>query len=338
MTFMHAKRQGPVLVYMPDRGIGDLMWHLPIIRAIARKAPSGQVVLATRPATRAAEVLAVEPTVERIEYLTYHSGALKTFREIADFYRLCRRVRPSSVWILEKIGRPAQAAWLAGVPDRRGFGLGHSSQERWLSPGPTLPKSMRGAHRIEKLEAFGAMHGLTIESREPALRVDSRQIEAVATRFADLPKPWVVFGPGAVDAYKRWPLENFARLADLIAPDVGTIFWLGGPQEAQDFANGLRQLANPAKSRLTCDLTLDASAALISQSALFVGNDSGPMNLAAAVGTPAIGLFGRTPLLSYSRWLFAVPSPTQDLADLPVATVVAMVDDVRRRHPWNGDA
>jgi heptosyltransferase-2 len=322
------KTQGPVLAYMPDRGIGDLMWHLPTIRAIAAQAPSGRVILATRPATRAAEVLAVEPAIERVEYLTYHAGPWKTLREIADFYRLCRRLRPGSVWIMEKIGRPAQAAWLAGVPDRRGFGLGHASQERWLSRGPKLPKSMRKAHRIEKLMAFEALNGLTVESREPELKVDAKQVAAVAAQFADRPKPWVVFGPGAVDDYKCWPMENFARLADLIAPDAGTIFWLGGPADAERFAAGLQRVADPARSRLTCDLTLDASAALISQSSLFIGNDSGPMNLAAAAGTPAIGLFGRTPLLSYSRWLEPIVSPTGDLRDIEPAEAVAAV----RRH------
>lgn len=321
------KTQGPVLAYLPDRGIGDLMWHLPTIRAIATMAPTGRVILATRPATRAAEVLAVEPTIERVEYLAYHSGPWKTFREIADFYRLCRRVRPASVWIMEKIGRPAQAAWLAGVPDRRGFGLGHASQERWLSRGPRVPKSMRNAHRIEKLMALEALNGLTVESREPALKVDPEQMAAVAARFTHRPKPWVVFGPGAVDDYKCWPMENFARLADSIAPDAGTIFWLGGSADAERFTAGLERVADPAKSRLTCDLTLDAAAALIAQAAVFLGNDSGPMNVSAAVGTPTIGLYGSTPALSYSKWLRAVVSPTGDMADIAPQ---AAVDAVRR--------
>ncbi len=322
-----ARSNGPVLVYCPDRGIGDLMWHLPTIRAIAAKTPEGRVALATRPSTRAAEVLAVEPAVERVDYLTYHAGPFKQVREVADFHRLCRTLRPRAVWILEKIGRPAQAAKLAGVPERRGFGLGHASQERWLSPGPTLPKSMRSAHRIEKLEALEALYGLTVESREPALVVDPRRTEAVAARFADRPKPWVVFGPGAADAYKCWPRESFAALANELAAEAGTFFWLGGPHEAGRFAEGIARTGDPAKSVLACDLTLDASAALIAQSALFFGNDSGPMNLAAAVGTPTIGLYGRTPALFYSKWLAALVSPTQDLKDISPATAA---DAVRR--------
>lgn len=317
--------RGSVLAYMPDRGIGDLMWHLPTIRAIAAKAPSGQVVLATRPTTRAAEVLAAEPTIARVEYLTYHAGPWKTLREIADFYRLCRRLRPASVWIMEKIGRPAQAAWLAGVPDRRGFGLGHASQERWLSRGPRLPKTMRNAHRIDKLITFEALNGLAVASREPALKIDPRQIEAVRARFADRPRPWVVFGAGAVDDYKCWPIDLFVEAADQLANVAATIVWLGGPNEAARFAAGAARLAHPERSVVACDLTLDASAALLSEAAVFLGNDSGPMNLSAAVGAPTIGLYGSTPALGYSKWLTAIVSPTRKMADIEPRLAVEAV-------------
>jgi len=324
----------PVLVYMPDRGVGDLMWHLPTIRAIAAAAPGGKVALAARPTTRAAAVLAVEPAIERVCYLEYRKGALKRLRETLDFYRLCRSLRPRSVWILEKIGRPAQAAWLAGVPERRGFGLGHSSQERWLSPGPRLPKSMRRAHRIEKLAAFEALHGFHVESREPALRVDPRKVEAMRTRFADRSQPWVILGPGAVDADRRWPLENFVRLSDELS-QAGTIFWLGGgAEEEARFAAAMKALARPQACVLSCDLPLDEAAALISVSALFVGNDSGLMNLAASVGVPTLGLFGPSAALTYSKWLTPVASPTQDLADLGVEPVLGAVEKIRTAHPW----
>jgi heptosyltransferase-2 len=320
-----AKRRsaGPVLVYMPDRGVGDLMWHLPTIRAIAAASPEGKVILATRPTTRAAAVLVVEPAIERVSYLEYRKGALKQLRETLDFYRLCRSLQPRAVWILEKIGRPAQAAWLAGVPERHGFGLGHSSQERWLSRGPRLSKSMRPAHRIEKLAAFEALHDLAVGSREPALAVDPNKIDAVRARFADKPQPWIVLGPGAVDGDRRWPLENFARLSDALAK-TGTIFWLGGGADEE----GRFAAAMPHACVLSCDLPLDDAAALISQAALFVGNVSGLMNVAASVGVPTFGLFRPSPPLTYSKWRSAVISPSGTITDI---TVDAVLGEIRRR-------
>lgn len=310
-----SKPAGPVLVYLPDRGVGDLMWHLPTIRAIAARAPGGQVVLAARPATRAAEVLAVEPTISRVEYLTYHAGAFKRLREIADFYRLCRQLRPSAVWILEKIGRPAQAAFFAGVPERHGFGLGHSSQERWLSRGPRLPKSMRPAHRLEKLARFEELHGLAPVDREPALKVDPRQIEAIRHRYGDRLRPWVAFGAGASELDRCWPADSFNRVAQGMASEVGTFFWLGGPQEAPRFQTAVGSTV-PGQAVVACDLSLDAAAALLSEASVFLGNDSGPLNLAAAVGVPAIGLYGTSPPLLYSKWLRALVAPTKVLADI----------------------
>lgn len=323
-----AKSAGPVLVYLPDRGVGDLMWHLPTMRAIAAGAPEGTVVLAARPSTRAAEVLAVEPTISRVEYLTYHAGPFKQLREVADFYRLCRQLEPSAVWVLEKIGRPAQAAFFAGVPERYGFGLGHSSQERWLSPGPRLPKSMRSAHRLEKLAAFEALHGLALDNREPALKIDPSQLEAVRRRYADRPRPWVVFGAGASEPDRCWPPGSFNEVAAGLAGEVGTFFWLGGPQEAADFRAAVAASGTPEQAVVACDLTLDGAAALLSQASAFLGNDSGPLNLAAAVGVPAIGLYGKSPPLLYSKWLHALVAPTKVLADVTPAEAMKAI----RRH------
>jgi heptosyltransferase-2 len=305
---------GPVLVYAPDRGIGDLMWHLPTVRAIAARAPEGQVVLAARPSSRAAEVLAVEPSVGRVVYARHFTGTLKGVTEVVDFWRICREVKPRAVWILEKIGRPAQAAWLAGVPERRGFGLGHKSQEQWLQ-GPFLPKALRPAHRIDKLAAFEALHGLKVDSREPDLRLDPKAVAAVRARFGGRPGPWLVLGVGASEPPRTWPAERFAAVSQGLADLFPTVFWLGGPNDA------LRvQAAMPATGRdvLACDLPLDQAAALIALSAGFLGNDSGPLNVAASVGRPAIGLMGTSPVPAYSRWLSRLDGGEGRIADISV--------------------
>lgn len=311
-----------VLVYMPDRGVGDLMWHLPTIRAIAARSPQGKVVLATRPTTRAAAVLASEPAVSAVEYLDYRKGWDKRIGEFRDFLRLCRRLKPRQVWILEKTEPAALAALVAGVPERHGFGLGHS-QERWLSRGPRLPKSMRAAHRIEKLAAFERAHGLDVASREPALVLDPAQVEAMRRRFADRPQPWVVLGPGAVDADRRWPMEHFAALSDALT-EAGTVFWLGGgAEEEARFAAVVEGVKRPEACVVSCDLPLDQAAALINLSALFIGNDSGLMNLAAAVGRPTIGLFGPSPPLTYSAHLKPIVSASRQMRDIDPASVIA---------------
>jgi heptosyltransferase-2 len=183
---------------------------------------------------------------------------------------------------------------------------------------------MRPAHRIEKLAAFEALHGLKVDSREPALGVDPRQVEAMAARFADKPKPWIMLGCGAVDADRRWPLERFAALSDELTRKGGTVFWLGGgAEEEARFAAAMKALKRPDRCVLSCDLPMDAAAALISQADLFIGNDSGLMNVAAAVGVPTLGLYGPSQVLTHSKWLSAVVSPTKRLEDLTLEAVLA---------------
>jgi heptosyltransferase-2 len=227
------------------------------------------------------------------------------------------------VWILEKIGRPAQAAWLAGVPERRGFGLGHKSQEQWLR-GPFLPKAMRPDHRLNKLAAFEALHGLKVDSREPGLLLDPKAVAAVKARFGDLPGPWLVLGVGASEPARTWPAERFAAVSQALADLFPTVFWLGGPNDAPRLKATVEAL--PAgRDILACDLPLDQAAALIALSAGFLGNDSGPLNVAASVGRPAIGLMGTSPVPAYSRWLSRLDGGEGRIADISIDQAIKAV-------------
>jgi heptosyltransferase-2 len=326
---------GPVLVYAPDRGIGDLMWHLPTIRAIAATTPEGRVVLVARPSSRAAEVLRVEPSVARVLYAPHYKDRLKGVRETLDFHRLCKVEKPRAVWILEKIDRPAIAAFLAGVPERRGFGLGHG-QERFLNKGPFLAKAMRPAHRLDKLAAFEAAHGLAVESREPALKLDPAAVAAVKARYAAHPGPWLCLGIGASEPARTWPAERFAQTAARLSDLFGTVFWVGGPHEAQAAKAAIGALPGNV---VACDLQLDQSAALIALSAGFLGNDSGALNVAAAVGTPCIGLMGTAPVPAYSRWLTRLDGGEGRIADITVDQAVEAVRARFAAEAWgNSDA
>ncbi|KQZ33182.1 glycosyltransferase family 9 protein [Caulobacter sp. Root1472] len=330
---MTAQHPGPVLVYAPDRGIGDLMWHLPTFRAIAATTPEGQVVLVARPSSRAAEVLAVEPTIAGVIYARHFTGSLKGVREVLDFWRICREAKPRAVWILEKIGRPAQAAWLAGVPERRGFGLGHKSQERWLQ-GPFLPKAMRPEHRLTKLAAFEALHGLKVDSREPGLLLDPNAVAAVEARFGERPGPWLVLGVGASEPARTWPAERFAAVSQALADLFPTVFWLGGPNDAASVGPTLDAQPVAGRDVLACDLPLDQAAALIALSAGFLGNDSGPLNVAASVGRPAIGLMGTSPVPAYSRWLSRLDGGEGRIADISVDQAVSAVRTRFTQEGW----
>ncbi len=92
------------------------------------------------------------------------------------------------------------------------------------------------------------------------------------------------------------------------------MFLLGGPA---NFARAESFIAGSAGAAAinACDLGLTEAAALLRLADLFVGPSSGPLNLAAAGGTDAFGLFGSTPVLAYSRFIHPIEPPGGWLPD-----------------------
>jgi len=102
----------------------------------------------------------------------------------------------------------------------------------------------------------------------------------------------VVLHPGASTESKRWPAEHFAAVCDAVQErGLGRVLLLGGPREGAWLAGVCAHMRTPA-AVLNEVLSIRELAAVLQQADLFVGNDSGPTHLAAAVGTRVVALFG----------------------------------------------
>ena len=128
--------------------------------------------------------------------------------------------------------------------------------------------------------------------------------------------PIIGLGPTANWPGKIWPVDRFAALFHALAAQLpgarAAIFAGPGEQEAA-YAARLRA-ALPDAIDLTGALTLPEAAACLERCALFIGNDSGLMHLAAAAGTPTLGLFGPTSATEYGP---AGPYAAAAVADGP---------------------
>jgi ADP-heptose:LPS heptosyltransferase len=115
-----------------------------------------------------------------------------------------------------------------------------------------------------------------------------------------------VLGIGASHPDKDWPDAYWAEfVASLCRIASGTIFLIGGAENSKR-AQALIAQADAPSVVNACDLALTEAAALLRHADIFVGANSGPMNLAAATATDAFGLFGTTPVLSYSRYIHPI--------------------------------
>jgi heptosyltransferase I len=106
---------------------------------------------------------------------------------------------------------------------------------------------------------------------------------------------WIAMNVSARWPTKRWPIESFAAVADrLYEEGMGPVVLIGGPDDRAD-AQTVKALTKKSSMRDATGLTpLGLLPALLQSASLLLTNDSGPMHVAAAVGTPVIALFGPT--------------------------------------------
>jgi ADP-heptose:LPS heptosyltransferase len=102
--------------------------------------------------------------------------------------------------------------------------------------------------------------------------------------------PRVVLHPGATDRRRRWPAERFAAVGDRLAEAGAEVVVTGVAAERELVDRVCAAMRRPARA-LVDELSIGGLAALLADAALLVSNDTGPLHLAAAVGTPAVGLF-----------------------------------------------
>jgi heptosyltransferase-2 len=290
-------------VIQPKPGIGDVVWHLPFIRAIAAAAPGGQVTFLAPPTSGARELLAAEPSVAATIYFEHAGSELRRGLNLIRLVRLLRRHRFLKIWILDRTLRPAVAAFLAGIPERIGVGL---TAQRWFITNPGIDQAHFHEFPIAWLTTLLADMKVPLQSTEPQLHVNADTLAAIGMRFAACARPWLVLGIGASHPDKDWPEPSWADLlAALSGRHSGTLFLIGGARHA---ARARNLLAGAGSERVinACDLSLTEAAALLRHADLFLGTDSGPLNLAAATGTAAFGLFGATSVLTYSTFIHPI--------------------------------
>ena len=198
--------------------------------------------------------------------------------------------------------------WLSarqgGSVARLGPQRDHRRLPRPASPASTSPVETdhRKRHLIDRYLDVLIPLEIKTAARFPKLKTrpsDDAAIEKILRKAkADAGVPLIGLFPGAGHSSRRWPLEQFAELADfLIRNDSVKVLVFVGPEE-QPFLKDMRRQF-PSSSLLLDQLTLPQLAAAATRLAAFVSNDTGPMHVAAAVGTPVVLLLDKRAPTSY---------------------------------------
>jgi len=326
----------PTAVIQVKQGIGDVIWHLPFVRAIAAASPGGCVTFLAPPSSGAQELLAAEPSVDETLYFEHSGSELRRGLNLLRLSWLLRRRRLQQIWILDRTMRPALAAALAGIPERIGLGLG---PQRFFITNRGIDQSHFHDQPIDWLIALMAAMNVPLPTTEPDLPVPAATLTAIGEKYRAQLRPWIVLGMGGSHPDKDWSdmrwLEFLARLRRRCS---GTVFLIGGAQNAARAKYLIEHTVGTAAIN-GCDLKLIEAVALLRLADLFIGTDSGPMNLAVAAETDAFALFGATPVLKYSKFIHPIvpeggPCPG-GMTRIAPAAVLERVEPLlsRRKNP-----
>lgn len=307
------------LVVHHRSGIGDLIWHVPYIRAIAATSRGGRVTLMSRPSCRAADLLAGEPSIEEVIEYDYRprQGEARIARDagLPGFLRVTALVRSrrfDRVFIFSSRTRYAFLAWLAGIPRRAGFGFAWT-QRLGLNVGPYIRRhDGEGSWVYPEATEFARAHGFADIALVPRIAVPTTMRAAAERALSLLPAPRVALAIGTSERRKDWGVANFTRLAQALLDRGFGVIVLGGPAEADAADRILAGIGRPPAAVAICRASVLNSAATLAGCALCIGNDTGALNLAAAVGTRCLGLFGSTKALRHDPLIEAIEAESME--------------------------
>jgi lipopolysaccharide heptosyltransferase I len=270
--------------------IGDCILTMPLAVALRDAFPGAFIAWAVEGA--AGTMIECHPAVDRAirlprRFVRSPTALLRLRRQLLSL-RFDVAIDPQS------LTKSALVAWLSGAARRIGFAR---PVGRELAPGlNTELVDCRQLHVVDRyrelLRPMGVAAGPVRFDFPGNAATDSaagKQLEA-----AGLSAPFAVVNPGAGWESKRWPQQRFAEVARELNSRLrvrSLVVW-GGTQE-RAWAEGIVAAAGDS-AVVAPPTTLLELAALLRQASLFVGSDTGPLHMAAAVGTPCVAIFGPT--------------------------------------------
>ncbi len=308
--------------------LGDVLLALPLALRMRELSPGTSVDLLVKP--EFVPLVRACPAVRRVHVMDKHHGH-PTVSGIRSLARTLRNERYACAITLPGSLRTALTVMLAGIPRRIGWDpgslltpqvravkypsatrqlptvrgiLAFESLYRWSTPVRTLLPALYtdvltqriGTHRAEQaLEAL-ALFGMSAGAVPPApwLLVPDAAKREVGQCLPGITDGWVVIAPGATQPTRRWPREHVQELVRQLASNGHQVVIIG-TEEDREIADLISAGAPRERVHSLAGRTsVLAACEIIRRAAVVVANDSAPVHMASAMGTPVIALFGPT--------------------------------------------
>lgn len=297
-----------ILLIRPDH-LGDTLLTTPAINALRRKLPDAEIHVLVGPWS--ADVLANYPEIDHILTLPFpgfsrtpnpslrfpYQLALSTSRHLRQIaYSSAVIMRPDHWW-------GAMVSALAGIPRRIGYDLPD------VRPFLTERVPFQHQHAVQQsLRLVASWTGdINPASVQYRFNVDDELDMAYITGYLQewgiqSHEPLFCIHPGSGTRIKQWEISKWATVADTLTEQLGArVVFTGGDHE-MPVINGITQRMQQEACVIAGETNIYQLAALFKRALVALGPDSGPLHLAAAVGTPTVALFGPADPVEFSQW------------------------------------
>jgi lipopolysaccharide heptosyltransferase II len=277
------------ILFIKPSSLGDIVHAMPTCAAIRRAYPKARLTWLVKREWAG--------LVERIDGVDRVWPVESTLKGWLSQVPLLRAERFDLVVDLQGLFRSAAIGWLSGSPLLVGFANGREGSP-WLYS-RRVPVPQLEMHAVDRYllvaKAVGAVGSSAPEFRFRIPQADHDEVDRLLSRSGVTPgTSWVAMNVSARWPTKRWPAASFAEVADRLQQEgCGAVVMIGGPDERADVAAVSGMMKTPAIN-LAGSTTVGLLPALLSKASLLITNDSGPMHIAAAAGTPVVALFGPT--------------------------------------------
>jgi lipopolysaccharide heptosyltransferase II len=283
--------------------LGDVLMTTPAIRALKESQPGCRITLLTSPAGAAAAALL--PEID--ECWIYEAPWMKaTHRRSGggvdrDIIQRLRSARFDGAVIFNVFSQnPLPAAmlcYLADIPLR----LSHCRENpyqlltHWVcdpeGSHATRHEVRRQLDLVARIGAFPRDEKLSLHIGEPARE---RATAVLRARGIDPTGRWVAIHPGASAPSRRYAPERFAEVAQKLVSEFGLPVVFTGDKSERSLVESIRRMVEGPVISLAGELSLEELAALIERAPVLIANNTGPVHIAAAAGTPVVVLYALT--------------------------------------------
>ena len=290
--------------------LGDLIWQLPYIKAISEHHKIA-VDLILREKTQAKNILKDLNHINTINYNNFRKG-IYYWVDVWKLIKIFKQNNYSHVYILDKVNKPALAAKLSGIKNIIGPGIGN--QKKYLTTNVILNDNDWKLNYTEQSQKLLELHNIKLNNLYPQIEVNIKRFnENNLDLVIDGKK--IAFGVDSFEDYKMWYEEDFVKLADRLYDRklFDYVYLICGPDKSYI----AKKIIETSKKKYFIDCSqkdLSGVIAAIKNSNFFVGNNSGPLNLASALGIKSFGLIANDAIseLRYSKIQFITPEGYKD--------------------------